>query len=897
MYYFSIFKALNYSNQNQLIMKPKMTSKLKLLLVVLLMSNLAVNAQNENYLEQSNQEGANFFEIVQQTRAEFNAIREAAPFSKAQEKAHKLFERWVYAWQDRVNQDGSFPSAANNLLSKNEYINLLTEEQNNDRSMAQWVQVGPVNNPNINGYTAYPGKGRVSVVAQDPTSNNTMYAGSCAGGVWKTTDGGATWVAKSDNLAGLGVTDLLIDPNNTSIIYMATGDEDANHISSIGIFKSVDAGNTWQPTGLTYSLTDNEYIRDLAFAPGSSTKIFALTNDEIKVSADSGATWANSPTGTNFTEGFQTIIFDPNDANKVVASDQWGGLYFSTDGGNNFALHAIFQGGNSTDKLKLTSTAADNDFFYAISQDLRDGNNNITQEADFRKYRYALDNTAADLVSTTQLTGFNSQGGYNQVITVSPTDKNNIVVAGVNGYKSTDGGASFSMWLNAYNNPPGVGFYVHPDHHHMEFLADGVTLVNGHDGGVHKGPFTATTAAPWTPANDHSPGLNITQPYHVSVTNEMNGDNFMMGNQDNDGFSKVLKDGTRQWVSCLAGDGTATGIDIANSNIRYLGGTLGSLNRTDDGYSSSFNSAIQILGGDPGAAFVSTMKVHPTVAATIYASDNDVKRSPDRGASWVTLNSGLTGVSHLDVTANGGSIRIYAIGNEGARRSDDDGATWTTINPPAGLAFNSFSAMPNTTTAYATVSGYSAGNKVFKTIDGGVVWTPLSGGLPNIIMKKVLVKVDNMNETLFLGTELGVYWKNNTMANWLKQGTGLPNVRIADLEINYTDQTLYTGTFGRGMFRIAVDNGSLGVNDSFTDSEKPIIFPNPATNEFNIQVSEQFLSNNYSYTIFNVVGGIVKEGAITRTNTQINTGSMGSGMYLIRINTDTNSLVSKLIVK
>jgi len=293
------------------------------------------------------------------------------------------------------------------------------------------------------------------------------------------------------------------------------------------------------------------------------------------------------------------------------------------------------------------------------------------------------------------------------------------------------------------------------------------------------------------------------------------------------------------------------------------------------------------------------MKVHPTVAATIYASDNDVKRSANRGAHWVTLNSGLTGVNHIDVTANGGSVRIYAIQEGGpAKRSDDDGATWTNVSPPgAGLLINSISAQPNSLTAYATVSGYNAGNKVFKTIDGGVVWTPLSDGLPNIIMYKVLLKVDNPNETLFLGTELGVYWKNNTTNTWVKLGTGLPNVRIADLEINYTDQALYTGTFGRGMWRIAVDNGSLGVNDSFADSEKPIIFPNPATNEFNIRVSELFLSNNYSYTIFNVVGGIVKEGTITRANTQVDTGSMGSGMYLIRINTDTNSMVSKLIVK
>ena len=883
-------------------MNLKITKKIKLFSLMLLMSQLIIIAQNESYIDKSFQENANFHEIVQQTKAEFNALRTTAPFTKAQEKAHKKFERWVYAWKDKVNQDGSFPSASNNLLSKNEYIDLLIGVQDTNRSMAAWTQVGPVNKPNINGYTAYPGKGRVNVVVQDPNNGNTLYAGACAGGIWKTTDGGANWVPKSDNLAGMGVTDILIDPTNTNILYMATGDEDAFHISSIGLFKSTDAGNTWQPTGLTFSLSDNDYINDIAFAPGNTSKIFALTNTEVRVSSDSGATWTNSPTGTGFTEVFQTIVFDPNDATKVIISDYWGGLYVSTDSGNTFALHSALNGtqGGTRDKLKLTATAADNDFFYGISQDQRDNNGNITQQADFRKYRFAIDNTAGDLVSSLETTGFNSQGGYNQVITVSPTDKNNVIIAGVNGFKSTDGGATFAMWLNAYNSPPGVGFYVHPDHHYMEILADGITVLNGHDGGVHKGPFTATTAAPWTAANDLQDGLIITQPYHVSVTNETNGDNFMMGNQDNDGFSKVLKDGTRQWVSCSAGDGTATGIDIGNPNVRYLGGTEGNLMRSDDAWASSYDSATSITPSPASGApaFVSTMKVHPTVAATIYASNGDVYKSVDKGASWTNLNSGLNTVNSLDVTANGGSIRIYAIQEGGpAKRSDDDGATWTTINPPSGVTFNSFSAQPNSTIAYATVSGYSNGNKVFKTTDNGANWTPLSGGLPNIIAYKVLLKTDNTNETLFLGTELGVYWKKNSLTNWIKLGSGLPNVRIADLEINYTDQSLYTGTFGRGMWKIAVDNGSLGVNDSFSELEKPIIFPNPATNEFNIQISEQYLSNNYSYTIYNIIGGTLKQGEINQSNTQINTNSMSSGIYLITINTDSKSLVSKLIIK
>lgn len=863
----------------------KTTLKTLQLITVLLIVSVSTQAQTIDYKSLSNEANANFHSIVEQTRLEFNALHASGNLTRAQQKAEKQFERWVYAWKDRINTNGTFPDATNLEKYKEEILRTQLQGVNQQRMSTTWTQVGPVANPAINGYSAFPGKGRVNVVAEDPTNTQILYAGSAAGGIWKTTNGGSTWTAKSDNLAGLGVTDILVDPSNTSIIYMATGDEDAEHISSIGLFKSINGGDTWSPTGLTFALSDNEYIRDIAFAPGSTTKLFALTNDEVKISTDSGATWTNSTITTGFVEKFQTIVFDPNDTTKVIVSDYWNGLYVSTDSGNSFTIHSVFGGGGSKDVLKLETTPNDNDFFYAISQN-----------GEFRKYRFAINDTAADLISTTTIAGYNSQGGYNICAAISPTNKNNIIVGGVRGYKSTDGGATFAVLLNPYNNPPGVGFYVHPDHHHFSFLADGTTILNGHDGGVHRGPFSASPT--WT---DLSPGLVITQPYNIAITQSASGDDFMMANQDNDGFSKVLKDGTRQWVSAVAGDGTAAGIDYNTPDTRYLGGTKGALYRTDDGYASSYDSSTTILSTDTNAAFVSPMAVHPVTPTTIYAAHNDVKKSTDRGANFTTLNSGLTTVDFLDVTTNGASTRIYAISEGGtSKRSDDDGATWTTITAPDGLTFNSFSAMPNTTTVFATTRGYSTGKKVFKSTDNGATWTGISGGLPNIIMKKVLVKVDATDETLFLGTELGMYWKNNAMTNWVKLESGLPNVIISDLKINYTDQLLYIGTFGRGMWSRSIASGTLGIDDSeFETNLNLSLFPNPVAinGDINLKVSSTYLNEDLKYAIFNYVGGLVKEGNIDSELTIVSTKPLSSGVYLIRVNRGTQSIVKKIIIK
>ena len=777
----------------------KVQIKVILLFSFLTVSALYTGAQSvqkiNDYKSMASQPNANYYTIVNQKRAEFKKMDLSV---RSNYKALKQFERWAYIWKERINSDGTFPRA-NQVLSVNQMLQLLSPSIAPSRSVSfscnsTWTQIGPVDNPAQNGYTIYPGKGRINVVAVDPNNRRIMYAGSAAGGVWKTIDGGTSWAPMSDMLAGLGVSDILIDSSNSNIIYIATGDPDGEHIPSIGVFKSINGGLNWSPTGLTFTLDEQEYIRDIAFAPGSVTKIFALTNNEVKVSLNSGTTWANAVVtypGGAYEERFVNIIFDPNDANKVVVSDYYAGLYISLDGGNNFAIHPTFVGGSSKDILKLIATPANNNEFYGL-----------TQAGEFRKYTFNMTGTSSDQLSSTSISGFDSQEGYNQCLTVSPTNKNNVMVGGVNGYKSTNEGSSFSLLLNAYDDPAGVGFYVHPDHHYLAFTTSGDSIIDGHDGGIHKGAFSSTTG--WT---DLSNGLVITQPYNIAITQKSNGDDFMMANQDNDGFSKVLKSGSRQWVSAAAGDGTGTGIDISDSNIRYLGGTYGSLEKTNDGYASSYSSSVTVLTSDQNAAFVSPLELHPTVAATIYAGHNDIKKSIDRGANWTNLNSGLSETNFLNVTSNGTSIRIYAIGSNGAKRSDDDGVNWTSITPPTGVTINSFAAKENTTTVYATVSGYESGDKVFMSSNNGSTWTNISSNLPNIVMKKVFLKKSTSNDTLYLGTELGVYWKDSATTNWSKLGTNLPNVIISDLEFNYSDNTLFVGTFGRGMWKYPISGG------------------------------------------------------------------------------------------
>ena len=774
-----------------------------------------VNAQTVNYKKEASKENSNFFQIVKETRKQFS---EKSKYSKKTEsrldkKEKKQFERWVWIWKDRVNADGTFPK---NIVNKKEYLDLLLNKSNNQSksvatsSTENWTQIGPTAIVNKNENFDYPGPGRVDVVAVDPNDDMIMYVGTPAGGLWKTTNGGVNWAPKTDNIAGMGVTDIIIHPTSTNILYMATGDRDSSHISSIGLFKSTDSGETWNLlSGLSFTLSENEYIRDIAFAPENPSTIFALTNTEIRRSIDNGVTWTNRNVTSDgsspitYEEKFQSMVFDPNDPTKIVVSDFYDGIYYSTDSGDNFILHSFYTGGDNQKILRITASPADNDHFYGINED-----------GVFRKYRFSFNDTAADLISSTPVaafingtnTPFNSQQGYIQCIAVSPTNANNLMVGGVQGWKSTDNGTTFSPVLNAYTNPlPAGQIHVHADHHFLLFK-DNTTIINGNDAGLRMGSFSPSSDADFP---DISSGLIITQSYNIAITHGLNGDDYMMANQDNDGFSKVFKDGQQQWVAAVAGDGTGTAIDIADSAIRYLGGTNGQLNRTDDGYSLHYENATAVLPSNKtDGAFISPLALHPTIATTIYAGHGDVKKSTNRGGNgisdWSALNSGLVQTSFLDVSLNNSSVRIFAIGEisevSTLRRSIDDGLTWSTITSPVGVKINSVYGVPNTNTVYATVSSYSEGNKVYKSINNGTTWTNISGDLPNIIMFKVLLDPNKSNETIYVGTELGLYFTDNSTTNWVKLGTGLPNVRISDIKISKNNGNIYVGTFGRGMW-------------------------------------------------------------------------------------------------
>src|SRR5574343_1582675 len=216
-----------------------------LLLIVFLFGVLSMHAQENSWVRMMQDPNANFYDIQKAFYAEW---KDKTP-GKGQ--GYKQFKRWENFMAPRVYQSGKLP---HDIISS-ELIKVVNDNNLKSRGQAQvanWVPLGPTNVPTNGLSYASAGIGRVNCVRFDPANNSNIWIGTPGGGLWKSTNGGTTWTTNTDAFSTLGIADITIDPTNSNIIYIATGDADGGDTYSIGILKSIGGGATWNTTGLTY---------------------------------------------------------------------------------------------------------------------------------------------------------------------------------------------------------------------------------------------------------------------------------------------------------------------------------------------------------------------------------------------------------------------------------------------------------------------------------------------------------------------------------------------------------------------------------------------------------------------------------------------------------------------
>ncbi len=702
----------------------------------------------------------NFYRMKTSGDAVLNAVK------SQKGKGFKAFKRWEKYWDQRVFSDGTFPPA--NLVQKNWELYQFEKSLSALIPGSSWTSLGP--NSSSGGYA---GIGRINRLTFHPTNTSIIFACTAGGGLWKTTNGGTSWVPLTDNLASIGTSGLVINPTDPNIMYLATGDGDGADTYSYGVLKSTDGGVTWNTTGLTF--TTGTVIYKLQQHATDPNILLAGTNGGLYRTANGGTSW------TKVVASGQFYDIEALSASNMVAVTK-GGFYRSTDSGATWVLVTTIA---STGRIALAVSASNPDFVGALVSNTSNGFKGFYASVD-GGLTYTLRSSTPNLMGwETNGSDSGGQAWYDLCIAVSPTDVNQIIVGGVNTWKSNNGGVSWSIMTNWYQTSTVPA--MHADQHDLIFL-NSTTIYAANDGGIYR---STNNGVSWT---DLTNGMSISQLYRAGAA--QTDTRIIAGLQDN---GTKLRSTTGTWSDEIGGDGMDCAIDPTNASFMY--GTLyyGDIQRSTNG-GSSWTSITPSTGTD--GAWVSPVLLDPVNPSTIYLGYRDLMKSTDRGTTWSAISTGQTGgnfISNIAV-APSDPLVIYISWGTAMAKTVNGGTSWTTITMPISSQISSLLVDPtNPNNLYATYSNFTAGSKVYFSNNGGTSWTNISGTLPNIPANKIIYQTGS-NGALYLGMDVGIYYRDNTQTDWSLYNSGLPNVEIFDLEIRYSDKKLIAATYGRGLW-------------------------------------------------------------------------------------------------
>ncbi|MBC7886142.1 MAG: hypothetical protein H7X99_11750 [Saprospiraceae bacterium] len=744
--------------------------KVKLIFLIIFLSIIfSIRVPAQPWMESTyiSSEPLNFYKI----QREFEAYWKDRVIEKG--KGWKQFKRWENYWEDRVNEDGSFPHSGIILAEYNMYKR---EKKGGKRSIqANWVNLGPSFSSG-----GYSGLGRLNCIGFHPSNENIVYAGAAGGGLWKTVDGGATWTTSTDNLAVLGVSGIVIHPTNPDIMYIATGDGDAGDNYSVGVLKSTDGGNTFNTTGLNWSVTNTRRIRRLIIDPDDHNTLLVASSIGIYRTTNSGTTWTLEETGN-----FYDIEANPDGATQTFYASTGGIVYKSTNNGDTWS-NAFTISGSS--RLSLAVSLANNNYLYVLSsKSSNSGYNGVYRSTD-SGLNFTLRSSTPNIMGWST-TGSDSggQGWYDLVITADPNNAETIFVGGINNWKSTDGGITWALKSHWYGG--GGVQSVHADKHAMEWFNG--SLWEANDGGLYK---TINGGNTWV---HKSNTMVISQMYRLGVS--QTDSKVIAGLQDNG--TKLLNT-NNNWSDVLGGDGMECIINPTNSNVMYGEMYYGNINRSTNG-GSSWSNISNNIPGDPQGAWVTPYMLDPNDASIIYVAYDSLYKSTDQGSSWIKIGSTIqidSSIKTLLALAPSNSSYIYTGTSNKLYRTQNGGSSWTTLTVP-GSNTSAIAIHPeNPDILWAVRKGYSDGSKVYKSINGGLSWTNISGTLPNLSANCILYQTGT-DDGLYVGMDSGVFYRDNTMSDWEYFFDGLPNVEITELDINYSNNFIYASTYGRGIWK------------------------------------------------------------------------------------------------
>lgn len=758
-----------------------------------------------DYYSKTTDKSANFFDIVERYNKEYESLLK----TEMKVPGWKQFKRWEHYWEKRVNEKGEFPRADALFLEYQRMRNLAIkdklENQLNVSATPNWKAIGPKVVPSSGG-----GAGRLNCVTLSTKNKDLIWVGAAGGGAWKTTDGGKNWKPMTDNFASLAINDIALDPNNDNIVYAGTGDDWGSGIAessarelyrvsfSIGIMKSTDGGVTWASTGLVWQTNQMESVAKLLVDPSNSNVVIAATSDGIYKTNDAGKTWQKK----NSTRCRDLEIHPIN--RKIWYAGTNNAFMRSTDGGETWT-NVTVSGLSNCRRTAITASTLEPSTLYLIGSRNDGSFAGLFRSTDAGVTWVSRSTTPNILSGSVAGSGQGGQGWYDLAIASNPTNQNHVTIGGINIWQSTNTGTSWLIkahWTGENNTP-----YVHADIHDLDYSTLTNEVFAATDGGLFKSTNNGNS---WV---DISGNMEVLQPYRLSII-ESDPGFLICGAQDNG--SNRLSNGN--WSQIFGGDGMDNAINPTNKNKVYVSWQGGNFQRSTDGgntMQSMINQSFLFFnkGAQEYGDWIAPIRLDPKNPDKIYAGYLNVWVSNDAGQDWTRL-SALTSPSspiHALEVAESNPSWIYVCNKQVFNVSSNGGNTWTarTLPVPAN-SLTSIAVHPtNHLRACITFARYG-GSTVYETTNGGQSWNDISNGMPKSPAVIAKYQKGTPTDRLFVGTDIGVYYKEKSAPKFVDFNEGLPNVSIQDIEINYKSFKLIVATFGRGIWEAQLPDCTAG---------------------------------------------------------------------------------------
>lgn len=662
----------------------------------------------------------------------------------------------------------------------------------------------------------------------------------------------------------VAVADTYYSASN-SVTYMGSND--------YGLFKSVDGGINWVEIALPLTQNGKKQVpNDLEIAAGN--KIWMSTNSSV--SGASGGTIFSSLDGIVFV---QKYVVTGGRRTQIAAS--------STNANLLYVLSELGAGG-------VTMIKTINDFGSTTNMTLPVDADAGIPANDFCR----------------------QQAFYDLLLKSNPTNDQILYAGGIDLFRSTNGGTSWtqiSKWSNN-NNLAGLSCsLVHADQHGLAFKPnDSNIAVFGNDGGVYYASDLSTSGTTGT-ISARNANLNITQYYSVGVsptTSGLAGDNFVAGAQDNGShlFTNANVASPSPGTSIQGGDGAYSMFDqgtdrytitnyVYNSSINYrsAGGTYRVIN-SESANNGAFiapmalDSSLDVLYSDysNGATYqVARYKNLKTGTVNKFILTSPLLTSQPTA---LTVSKYTTASTTLLIGTRSG--KMFKITNAHLI------AVWSEIvNPNSVGSISDIEYGASENEIFVTYHNYGVVS-IWYTNDGGTTWQNKEGNLPDLPVKCILQNPLNTEEVI-IGTELGV-WRTGNFSSatpqWVQSYNGMRNVKVVDMDLR-NDNRVFAATYGRGIFSGLFTNAAALSNEEIKAKYGLSVYPNPVKDVLNINADD--FSGEVSIEIIDINGREVYSQKINNLNglNTINLSALSSGVYVLKLQGESLNYSEKIILE